>query len=209
MKKRNLNTSRITTITFLIIGLLLLPTMLQAVSVRWNSVPESDLAGYKIYYGTQSCEYKTVIDVGNMNEYGICDLEPGQTYYFVITSYDNWGNESGCSTEMIFTKKECTTSLLDNAQAPQGFHLVQNYPNPFNPGTTIQFSLDEGAFSVKVYNMRGERVKVLADGTGSAGTQSVEWDGTDEYGSTVASGVYLCCLQQGRQTATRRMILAR
>jgi len=209
MKKRKTNYSQLRIQIWLIVTVLLLPTFLGAVCVRWNPVPESDLSGYKIYYGTQISHYTTVIDVGNVEEYTICDLEAGKTYYFVITSYDNWCNESDYSTEMSFTKKACSTSVMNSTQTPQGFQLAQNYPNPFNPETTIQFSLDDGAYSLTVYNMRGECVKVLADDMGRAGTQIVEWDGTDENGLAMASGIYLCCLRQAEQTATKRMILAR
>ena len=129
MKERTFNNSQITFTVFIILGLLLLPTMVKAVCVRWSPVLESDLSGYKIYYGTQSRSYTTVIDVGKVEEYEICDLEPGQTYYFVLTSYDNWYNESGYSVEMVFKKKR--------AVLEPGWTATWKFGVNFNPGELV------------------------------------------------------------------------
>ena len=73
------------------------------VSLAWGNVNDTDLAGYKVYYGTQSNSYNNVIDVGNVNLYTTPALVPGVTYYFVVTSYDNEGNESQYSSVIVVT----------------------------------------------------------------------------------------------------------
>jgi subtilisin family serine protease len=91
---------------------------------------------------------------------------------------------------------------------PDKLTLYQNYPNPFNPATTISFRLEQKArVNLTVYNILGERVKVLIDGDREAGSQAVTWDGTDANGASVASGVYFYRLTADDQTLTRKMSL--
>jgi subtilisin family serine protease len=97
--------------------------------------------------------------------------------------------------------------MADGRRAPQLF-LDQNYPNPFNPTTWIPFYLpQDGMASVKVYNVKGELVKVLRDRYYGQGAHSVQWDGTDSRGQKVASGLYFCVLRQGGDKQTRKMVL--
>ncbi len=64
-----------------------------------DGTPLTDLAGYKVYYGTTSGNYTDVIDVGNVTTYKVEGLQPG-TYYFAVTAYDTSGNESNYSNEV-------------------------------------------------------------------------------------------------------------
>lgn len=89
--------------------------------------------------------------------------------------------------------------------------IHQNYPNPFNPETTISFSLPRGGnTSLAVYNLKGQLVKHLhTDLNLPAGEHSVAWDGRDEQGLAVSSGVYFCRLSCGGETVMRKMVLAK
>ncbi len=79
---------------------------------------------------------------------------------------------------------------------PTQFELFQNFPNPFNPRTTIRFDLPEGrSCKITVFDMLGRRVAVLYDGYAPAGEQYVEWNGLDERGNRVSSGVYFYRLE--------------
>ncbi|MBN1998931.1 fibronectin type III domain-containing protein [candidate division KSB1 bacterium] len=71
-----------------------------ALIVSWDANTESDLAGYKIYYGTESQNYVHVLDVGDTTRYIVDGLVEGSTYYFVVTAYDFSGNESAPSVEV-------------------------------------------------------------------------------------------------------------
>jgi hypothetical protein len=74
---------------------------------------------------------------------------------------------------------------------PQKFELQQNYPNPFNPSTTVKFAIEKTAFAdVAVYNVIGQKVKTLAAEVLNPGYYSATWNGTDESGQSVTSGVY-------------------
>ncbi len=93
------------------------------------------------------------------------------------------------------------------AALPTGFALHQNYPNPFNPVTTISFDLPhESKWSLQVYNVNGELVKDISDFS-EAGQISIEWDGTTNSGSQVASGVYFYRLNAGSFTESKKMIM--
>ncbi len=88
--------------------------------------------------------------------------------------------------------------------------LSQNYPNPFNPETTISFSLpSSGAANLAVYNLKGQKVKSLVSQILTAGDHSVVWDGRDEQGLPVASGIYFSRLCFSDQTQQKKMILAK
>ena len=70
------------------------------ISLAWDANTGSGIAGYKIYYGTSSENYPTVINVGDTTTYTISNLHSGHTYYLAVTNYDTSGNESGYSNEI-------------------------------------------------------------------------------------------------------------
>jgi hypothetical protein len=95
---------------------------------------------------------------------------------------------------------------------PRSFQLEQNAPNPFNPQTNITFRVSgeaEGEVDLAVFTIRGERVRTLASGKKSQGDYIVSWDGRDDRGETLPSGVYLYRLISGGESQTRKMMLAK
>jgi len=101
----------------------------------------------------------------------------------------------------------------DEPNFPKDFQLNQNYPNPFNPTTTIKFKVQGSRFKVplpttlKIYNILGQMVKTLVNEPKSSGEYEVVWDGKDEKGNSLASGIYFYRLAFGEQTETKRMVL--
>ncbi len=94
------------------------------------------------------------------------------------------------------------------AGIPQSYKLFQNYPNPFNPQTQMRYDLPEpGHVKLYVYNVLGQRVRVLVDETQEAGHQSVIWDGKDEDGREVASGIYFYKIKTEGYQKTKKMVL--
>jgi hypothetical protein len=90
------------------------------------------------------------------------------------------------------------------------FKLDQNYPNPFNPTTVINYELPRPAkVKLNVYNVLGQRIKTLANGLRAAGNHTVVWDGKDQKGRRVASGIYFYKIAAGDYTCVRKMILLR
>ncbi len=88
------------------------------VSIKWTHNTESDLAGYKVYFGNATRVYQTTIDVGNNPTIEVIDLVEGDTYYFAATAYDTSGNESDYSTELVYTVPKIAPN------APQGFSFT-------------------------------------------------------------------------------------
>ncbi len=86
--------------------------------------------------------------------------------------------------------------------------LHQNHPNPFNPTTTISFDLvNTGKITLNVYNIKGELVRTLASENYPAGQNSILWNGEDNNGSSVSSGIYFYSLKAGDHEETKKMIL--
>lgn len=98
---------------------------------------------------------------------------------------------------------------ISNAQAPvTSYELGQNYPNPFNPSTTISFALPQaGEVNLTIYNIYGQLVRQLVAGQMTTGRHSVIWNGKNERGQQVASGMYLYVLKAGEFTAHRKLVL--
>ncbi len=99
------------------------------------------------------------------------------------------------------------------ALLPKEASLNQNYPNPFNPETTIDFAIPPGSGTVPVklsiYNAIGQRIKVLVDDKMNPGFYSVVWDGRDDIGKVLASGVYFYRMEIVGFPQTRKLILMR
>ena len=89
--------------------------------------------------------------------------------------------------------------------------MLPNYPTPFNPQTTIPYHLPDGSgVKLSVYNMTGQRVRRLVDdGNKPAGHHQITWDGRDETGHLVGSGVYLYRLEAGSYVKTLRLVLVK
>ena len=103
-----------------------------------------------------------------------------------------------------------STQVEVKPEIPLSFSVSQNYPNPFNPVTTIQYTLPKPAnVRLEIFNLYGEHVRTLVAENQSTGYYTVYWDGNDERGRAVGSGVYIYSLQAGEFVAKRKMILVR
>lgn len=86
--------------------------------------------------------------------------------------------------------------------------LLGAYPNPFNPSTTLSFSLkDAGLVNLDIYNQKGQKVRTMINDTMPSGEHRIHWNGTDDSGRNVASGLYFYRMKSGKYSATRKMIL--
>jgi len=117
--------------------------------------------------------------------------------------------ESG--TVLSMTMSNLATAIEDDIKKPslpQNFVLHQNYPNPFNPTTKINYQLPITNYvELSIYNILGEKVATLVSGKKAAGHYQVEWNGTDQIGQKVSSGIYLYKLETDTEVQVRKMIL--
>ncbi len=100
------------------------------------------------------------------------------------------------------------TGVDEVPEIPAEFGLSQNYPNPFNARTTIHFTLaSPGEVTLSVYDLLGRRIKVLQSGFLNAGAHGIVWDGVNEAGNIVSSGIYFYRLESPEGSRTMRMVL--
>ena len=106
----------------------------------------------------------------------------------------------------------CDKTVLapSGAVVPSAVYLEQNFPNPFNPRTVIRFGVsDPSSVLLQIFDVRGSLVKTLIDRVQGAGTFDAAWDGTDDRGEALPSGIYFCRLRTPTRDISRKMILVR
>jgi len=130
------------------------------------------------------------------------DLPYGAYEYYVTALYDD--NTESAPSNIVMVDM----NGLEDETATGVNILAGNFPNPFNPVTTVRFSLArDGLAQIAVYNVRGQVVRTLVNERLSAGDHDVVWNGTDDHGAPVASGVYFCRMKSAGHTAVRKMVL--
>ena len=117
---------------------------------------------------------------------------------------DNWGSmdpsPGSANTELL--------SVINGGIVPMQFALHQNYPNPFNPTTTIRFDIAEQTFvTISIWNILGQTVNTLAKEQMNPGSYKLEFNGTDRYGKSLSSGVYLISVETPSWSSTNKMML--
>jgi len=133
-----------------------------------------------------------------------------------VIEWNNKPRDSLMARVLKFFKGDFTTDIGDednNLNLPTAFSLAQNYPNPFNPTTSISYSIPAKAGSsqentaLRIFNILGREVKTLVDEVQRAGDYTVRWDGTNNTGEKVTSGVYFYQLEHGNNKETKKMLL--
>jgi hypothetical protein len=127
---------------------------------------------------------------------------------FTETPIDDWGCDMTNRGEITVVGG---TGIRDRSVAvADKFALANNYPNPFNPVTTIDFSVPKSAkVSLVVYNALGQKVRTLVDGSTPAGAHSVQWNGRNDSGQMLSSGIYFYTLTSDATAITKKMALVK
>jgi len=106
--------------------------------------------------------------------------------------------------------QNATNSNVTDAKIPSAYALAQNFPNPFNPSTTIRFDMREKGFmTLRIYNVAGRLVRTLVEGVKDAGSYNVAWDGMNDRGGAVASGIYFYKMETANWNMTKKMVMLR
>lgn len=109
-----------------------------------------------------------------------------------------------------FTVTQSSSILGGQDELASGFELFQNYPNPFNPTTDIEFLLSQsGQAKIEIFNISGQKVRTLVDQHLEAGHKVINWDGRDDSGKDVSSGIYFYRIETSEFSQTRKMVLLR
>jgi len=144
---------------------------------------ENEIGPYKQYNG------KTISGAGNsekVNEYSFIDRDVvvGTKYFYKLADIDFNGSMSYHGPASV------------EVTAPKEYALKQNYPNPFNPETKINFSVKEhGRVRITIMNLNGQEVRTLVDKPYNAGFHLMTWDGRNDQGILLPSGIYFCHLR--------------
>ena len=134
---------------------------------------------------------------------------PAVIYDPNLSSYRIWYSGGDANHVQIGYATATTTSIEDKEHVLiETYILNQNYPNPFNPITSIQYSLPEAEqVKVTIFDIQGQEVARLQDGSSPQGNYEVQWNGRDQFGYLVATGVYFCRLEAGSYEKTIKMLM--
>ncbi len=177
----------------------------------------SGISAVEVRYGLGAVTASApMTPTGNPNEYAgqIPDLGNGTVHYFIVAANNlspankRTDPRPAPDGDVHTFNVSGSTAVAAGEVVPGRFALGAAAPNPFNPATTISYSL-AGRVPVRlaIYSPAGKLVRVLVNGTQAADAYAVEWDGRDDAGRELASGIYLARLEAGSFAATRKMTL--
>lgn len=127
--------------------------------------------------------------------------------YARIISSDGSNQTEGSVLNLVMKRGTVTAVNNESADLPDSYALLHNYPNPFNPTTTIPYHLpEESHVTLAVYNMLGQRIRTLINGIKPAGRYSVQWNGLNDSGNRVSTGIYFYRIQAGDFTDVEKMV---
>jgi hypothetical protein len=179
------------------VGAALLPPLTNLALTAWQDDPNTPVVdGY---------------NPGDTMHFRIWDASAGLEIRATPT-YQRGNGLFGDGPYAQLTLHASTTAIDDPSPngVPSVFALQQNYPNPFNPETTISYQLARDVhLRLDVYNLLGQKVATLVDKKQPAGHYSIKWDGKDDLGSHLTSGVYLYRLQAKEYAEVKRLVLIR
>jgi hypothetical protein len=120
-----------------------------------------------------------------------------------------FSNDSVHSPSILFAHGEGVSDVSDRQVIfDETFRLKQNYPNPFNPITTIAFVVVKtGRVQISIYDLKGQQIRKLADEVFASGEHSIVWDGRNQNGQVVTSGLYFCSLTAEGVSLSKRLLL--
>lgn len=186
------------------------------IRLLWTTESEIHNKGFYVYRSKDNIAYKKISGLipgsgttSETNTYSFVDksVKYGQVYYYKISDVEeNTLKETYHGPLAVIAGKGETNP--EAPELPKSFKLSQNMPNPFNPNTIITYELPTKTYvSLKIYDANGRLVKILMDRELDAGYYSVNWDGTDNTGKTVNSGVYIYRLETDKEVESKSMIL--
>jgi len=175
------------------------------VELEWETAVETAHAGFNVYRRSVSeREYvqlnSNLIKADGTRKYRYLDrnITVGETYYFKLEDVSLTGEKTQHDAITLFVTK------------PDEYKLYQNYPNPFNPKTHIDYQLpDVSRVTIRIFNIIGQEVRTLVDDTKTVGYHSVIWNGLDNFGTPVTSGIYYYRMETNSFVEVKKMLLLR
>jgi hypothetical protein len=173
-------------------------------TLSWDPSPDHDFQYFRVYRSNSPSFPPTpgTLVHSTASTGWVDPAYHGGGVYYEVTALDYAGNESSPAVAGSVTG-------VGDVAIPSAFALYPNVPNPFNPTTVIRYDMPQngGEVSLRIYDAAGRVVKTLVAGTPAAGQRSITWDGRDDAGRPVASGVYFCRLTASGYANTSKMVL--
>ncbi len=188
-----------------------------SITFSWASTSDldpNDKFSFTLDYSTSSSFLENVVSVPNLTDSSIAiDLKgmAKTAYYWRVKAVDSdglvtWGSNSGSAPWQF--QFNPTSVTAPEANTPKEFSLSQNHPNPFNPETIIDYQLPISCHvAITIYNTLGQEIRTLIHGEQQAGYHQLVWDGRDNSGQQVGSGIYLYQMRAGEFGALKKMVL--
>ncbi len=175
------------------------------VEITWNQVGEDNFQYYHLERSTDSEFSDNVVShYITQNSYTDDELDYDTEYFYRLSYFAGDWSEY---TDVLSVTLQWM-NLSGGKQIPKSYSLHQNYPNPFNPVTKLSYDIPEDAMvNITIYNMMGSLVSTLVGAKQSAGTKSINWNSTDNFGQPVSAGIYLYTIRTGNFRQTKKMIL--
>lgn len=184
------------------------------VQLNWITQSETGVIGYYIYRNnTNNLEGAQIVsnlisayNTSQEHAYNYTDTEvqPG-TWYYWIQNTDMNGQHGfhGSISVLIQEPGEGDTPVIPLITSMQNI-----YPNPFNPSTTIAFGLDKAEHvNIQIFNVKGQLIRNLVSETKSANSYRIVWNGIDDNGKALPSGIYYAKMTAGKYNATRKLVI--
>jgi len=168
--------------------------------LSWKPNTEYDLSHYLVYKDTVGGfipdSFKIVGEAPkDSSVFRDYDFVLGKTYFYRVSAWDLTGNESDYSDELAVSATDVGDFTEEGPPIPRMYQVRQNYPNPFNPSTTIVYHLPDVGYQpaeveIVIYNLLGQKVRTLVKERKYPGEHKASWDGKDDKGNDLSSGIY-------------------
>jgi hypothetical protein len=166
--------------------------------LSWSASRAADFAYFSVYGSASGVLDASAVLLAQTARTD-ADVSGMSHAYFFVTATDRAGNE-GAAARLSFSNGAETRALYALA--------INAYPNPFNPATTIRYDVPApGRVAVRVYDAKGARMATLLDREREPGSYVVRWDGRDDGGHRLSSGVYFATVEHASQSETRKIVL--
>ncbi len=195
------------------------------VTLNWNTASEIDNIGFAVYRADEEDgSYEKLADYNDFNSlrglgtsstgkaYSYTDrnVTESQSYWYLLKDIDNNGISTDHGPIRVFVSPDQDISPV--GQIPESYALSENYPNPFNPSTKFTLSIPSlkngtTAVSVAVYDLLGKKVKELFSGNLTSGVYKFKWNGTNNRGKAMPSGMYIYRVISNEFQQSGKMIL--
>ena len=172
----------------------------RAIELKWSVEEGGELEGFRILRclpGEQPALLSGVLLERSARRYIDSSVENGKRYHYTVEALTSGG--------AVIASVEVSAET-----APPVMKLYSNFPNPFNPSTTIAFSLPERErIRLEVFDINGKKIRTLVHGIVEEGYREIIWNGRDDSGSEVVSGLYFYRLKAGKKMISRKAVLLR